>query len=492
MIFRGERLFGSIVCLAAVLALGAPRATAADPSRAAVDLQARYSSSLEQLAKWCEENGLADEARKTRRVISPADPDKLYVPVLPDAVGPPKLPADAPPKLVEWDARLWRLRRDQATTLYAMARQAVRNGRAGLAFEMALAAIQANPDYEPARRLFGYQKFHDQWRTLYEVKKLRAGCLWSDQFGWLPKATLRRYEQGERLCDGRWISAAEDAKRHAEIDSGWIIDTEHYTIRTDHSIEAAVGLGVKVERLLRLWQQLFVRYYASEPDVVAMFDGRARPGSGPSRRYGIVYYRSRDEYNRAMGKYSPQIGMTGGVYDPDQSRRAYFFAGQGADERTLYHEATHQLFALSRPISPQILVNGNFWIVEGIATFMESLRVEDGYCMLGGFDDARMQAARVRLLRDHFYIPLDGLVEYTKEKLQNDPQIAKLYSESAGLTHFLVFQGGGRYRDALVSYLTAVYTGRADHDTLARLTGQGYDELDKQYRGFLEGGKGKE
>ena len=43
----------------------------------------------------------------------------------------------------------------------------------------------------------------------------------------------------------------------------------------------------------------------------------------------------------------------------------------------------------------------------------------------------------------------------------------------------------------LISYLVDVYTGRDDHDTLARLTGQSYDELDKQYRAFLEGGKGK-
>ena len=47
--------------------------------------------------------------------------------------------------------------------------------RPGLAFDLAMAAIQANPDYEPVRRLLGYQKFRDQWRTLYEAKKLRDG-----------------------------------------------------------------------------------------------------------------------------------------------------------------------------------------------------------------------------------------------------------------------------------------------------------------------------
>ncbi len=376
MISARDRLLAGIVCLAAVVAVGSPRARAADPLRAAIELQAKYAAGIEQLAKWCESSGLAEEARKTRRVLSPTDPYKLYVPVLPEVVGPPKLPADAPANVVEWDARLWRLRREQATTLYEMARRAVRSGRAGLAFELALAAIQANPDYEPARRLFGYQKFRDQWRTLYEVKKLRAGCVWSGQFGWLPKAQLRRYEQGERLCDGRWISAAEDAKRHADIRSGWDVETEHYTIRTNHGIEAAVSLGVKVERLYRLWQQLFLRYYASESDVVAMFDGRARPGSGLLPRHSIVYFRDREDYNRALRATMPNIGISTGVY-VEQTRRAYFFAGQGSDQRTLYHEATHQLFHESRPVSPEVVRKGNFWIIEGIAMFMESLRQEE-------------------------------------------------------------------------------------------------------------------
>ena len=59
----------------------------------------------------------------------------------------------------------------------------------------------------------------------------------------------------------------------------------------------------------------------------------------------------------------------------------------------------------------------------------------------------------------------------------------------AGLTNFLIFHDGGRYRDAVVSYLSAVYTGRDNRDTLARLTGANYAELDEQYREFLEGKK---
>jgi hypothetical protein len=118
--------------------------------------------------------------------------------------------------------------------------------------------------------------------------------------------------------------------------------------------------------------------------------------------------------------------------------------------------------------------------------YMESLHREGPYDVLGGQDDERLHAAEYRLLHDKFYVPLAELTGYGIERLQKDPRIATLYSQSAGLTHFLVDYDGGRYRDALVAYLATVYSGRDDADTLARLTGTSYSELDQQYRRFME------
>jgi hypothetical protein len=70
-------------------------------------------------------------------------------------------------------------------------------------------------------------------------------------------------------------------------------------------------------------------------------------------------------------------------------------------------------------------------------------------------------------------------------RLQQDPRIATLYSQAAGLAHFLIHYDGGRYRDALVAYLVAVYTGRATPTALAELTGVPFNVLDQQYRQFL-------
>lgn len=455
--------------------------------RAAQNLQAKYADDLKQLAAWCEEKGLKEQARQTLAVLGPHDPVKYYVSILPDEVGPAKLPEGASPDVIEWDTRLSRLRRDQAAALNDLARRAVRSRHAGLALELVLDAVRANPDDESVRRILGYQKFQNQWHTLYEVKKLHAGMVWHDKFGWLLKSQVRRYENGQRFYEGKWISAAEDARLHGDIRSGWEIETEHYSIHTNHSIEAGVALGVKLEDLYRLWQQIFIRYFVSEADVIALFDGRARPQRTAATRHQIVCFRDREDYDRSLRSAMPNIGISVGAY-LDSMRIAYFFSGEGSDDRTLYHEATHQLFHESRKVSANVAAKANFWIVEGIAMYMESLKKENGYYVLGGFDDQRMVAARYRLLNDKFYVPLDELTAYGREKMQNDPKIATLYSQSAGLTHFLVHYDHGRYLDALVSYLTAVYTGQDDPDILSRLTGAGYSDLDKQYREFMEQG----
>ena len=177
----------------------------------------------------------------------------------------------------EWQRRLSKLRQDQATGLFSLAQRCIRNHKASLAYRLALDAIRANPDHEGARRVFGYEKYQNQWHTPFEVKMLRNGMVWHEKFGWIKKVNVPRWQRGERPFSLTWIDAAGDAKLHAAITTGWDILTEHYRIRSDHSIEAAVALGVKLENLHRVWRQVFLGYYASEADVEALFNGRPLP-----------------------------------------------------------------------------------------------------------------------------------------------------------------------------------------------------------------------
>ncbi len=479
---------GAAVLLAVLTpAWSAALARAEDLYETVLELRREYAAQLDELAAWCDGRGLDEQARQTRAWLRPRDPNRLYVAVFPRRIGPPDLAPDAPADVAEWRERFLRLRGDQADAMYELARRAIRRHRASLAFDLVVTALHEDPDHKPIRQLLGYQPYRGEWRSAYEVNKLRRGQVWHEQFGWLPRNHVRRYEEGERFYRGRWLSAEEDARAHRHINYGWDLETEHYTVRTNLSIEAGVELGGQLERLYRVWKQLFIRYYATEEQVVALFAGSARRPQFQLPRHAVVYFRDRDDYIQSLKPVFSSIEISIGVY-ADGPRRAYFFAGEGYEQRTLYHEATHQLFRESRRVAPGVGKDRNFWIIEGIALYMESLREEDGYYVLGGFDDDRMQAARYRLLVDDFYVPLAEFTSYGMDDVRYHERIATLYSQAAGLTHFLIHYDGGRYRDALVDYLTAVYSGTDAPNTLAQLTETSYEDLDKQYRQFMEQG----
>ena len=512
-------------------------------------MKARYAADLGHLAAWCRQKNLSVAAKLTADLVAPLDPDKIVIPVLPQEVGSPTMSAWRPPPegaavdLAEWQRRLLKLRQDQAAALFSLAQRSVRRHQASLAYRLALDAIHANPDHEAARRVFGYQKYQNQWHTPYEILMLRSGMVWHEQFGWIEKAHLPHYAAGERLFGVTWIDAANDAALHADIQKGWDIETEHYRIRTNHSIEAAVALGVKLENLHRLWRQIFVGYYSSAADVEALFlpappagrigglgtnlpsptekgaggegvflpsptekgagsegtflpspAGRGAGGEGPRAmppsRLEIVYFRDKQQYLRALTPIMPDVGISMGLYVPG-NHTAYFFAGSEDSQRTMYHEATHQLFQQSRRVGNDIGCKANCWLIEGIALYMETLRRPcvhgaPGDCfLLGGLDDSRMVAARYHLEKKDFYLPFDKLVRMGVQDIQRHPQIVMLYSQIAAMTSFLVHYDDGRYRDALVRCLTATYDGNQDPDLLARTTGIGYAELDRQYQAYM-------
>lgn len=461
------------------------------------ELDDQYHSRLAELADWADQQGLEREAEQVRDWARPRDPRKLYLVEFPrSGTGEADAAAAKPPEAArlpahtQWAERWSQLKRQQAEVWFELARRAIRAREVSLAFELILATARENPDHEAARRMLGYVRFRDQWQTPFEVRRLRAGQVWSDRFGWLPASQLKRYEAGERFYNGRWISVTDDHRLHEDIRRGWQVETDHYRVTTNHSLEAGVALGQQLERLYRAWQQVFAGFYTSEAQLAQLLEGRGTQRGG-TVRHQVIYFRSRDEYNNALRHtIVADIGMTTGLYLND-TRQAYFFASDGPhDLSTLYHEATHQLFSESRPGVPIPGEKANFWIVEGIACYMESLRLGrhadgTGFSTLGGAEAVRFQDARYRLLESQFYVPLVRLAAASAAEIQRDPEIAKLYSQSAGLAHFLMHDGGGRYRDALVRYLIAVYSGTDQPGTLARLAATPFEQLDGQYRQFV-------
>jgi hypothetical protein len=459
--------------------LAAARAAVVDERS---ELYVSYAARLDELARWCEDEKLDDAAATLKNWLPKREPDRLTLFLVPPVDEMAKDVGETP----EWRNRWQNLRNEQADRLIALARQAVAEHRASLAGELIVETLRENPDHEQARAILGYRRHEGVWRTPFEIRQLRAGKVWRDKFGWLPQAHVARYERGERFALGRWMTAAEEAALRKDLGRGWRVETEHYLVTTNHSLEEGVALARQLEKLYGVWQQVFASYLADEAEMLRRLEGRAT--FRPARQHNVVYYRTRQEYIDALRASQPKIDITLGIYF-DTTRTAYFFAGEDRNPGTLYHEAAHQLFQETRKVAPRVGRDDNFWIVEGIACYMESLAEHDGYFTLGGMNAARMPAARHRLLVDGFYLPLTELAELGITELQNDERIAMLYSQSAGLADFFMHDEHGRYRDALVRYLVAVYSGRAAGRTLTELTGTPYETLDRQYRAFMSQGE---
>ncbi len=487
--------FCVLACFLAVTTVFLGRASATETitnsEEAREQLYAAYANQLSELAAECDSSGLTSQAQFTRKWLPKRDPTMIYVFALPDSSAPPAKLVDSEASQ-QWWTKFTELRRGQADKLFQLAQSAAKAKQPALAFELARETVRENPDHAQGRKILGFEKYQDSWKTAETVRRLKDGQVWSDSFGWLPADQLPRYEKGMRYYRGNWIDKEEDARLHSNIKNGWHVETDHYAVTTNHSLEEGARLAGRLETLYDVWRQVFLPYYAGVSDVERWFADAAIPAA-PHKLHQVVYFRDKEQYVDALKQAHPQIAMSLGIYI-DTANTAYFFYDAERHDSTLNHEGTHQLFQEVRPGTIKAGVKNNFWIVEAVACYMESLAehrllpddLYGSYITVGGENEGRAPAARKRLLDDNFYVPLRELTAFGRDSMQHDPRLPMIYSESSGLALFLMAADGGRYRGALMDYLIAVYTGHAAPDALEKLTGQRFEELDRQYREFMK------
>jgi hypothetical protein len=375
---------------------------------------------------------------------------------------------------------------EAAANAFARAREAIGAGDVSGAFQHACAAVTLDPNHADARRLLGYQRIGDAWAGGYAQKMLDSDFAWRAEYGWIKAADVAKYDEGKRPYGGTWISATEDARKHAKVSRGWAVRTDHFLIMTNLDRAAGVTLAMRLETDYQLWRQLFGEFAATTEELQGRLDGKET--SGYRRKpFRVIYHRDRGDYIDELKARQPGIEMSLGVYF-DATRESHFFAGEGQKLETIDHEAVHQFFyeSTARP-TRNLAATANVWAVEGVACYFESLVQRGGSAFaVGGADAVRLQAARHRRTVDNYYVPLAELTALGVADLQTRSDIARLYSQSAGLASFFIDGQQGKYRDAFRRLLAEIYAGRDEPGTLARLTGRSYEELDGEYLEFLE------
>ncbi len=470
----------------------APKTTKTERALANLQMQHReahrlFAEDLERIAQTCEANGLKGIAPRIRQLAEPVDPDALRFEPLPRQVQ-PAIPAPAEGEF-SWQTELRVHRKEYAAELDRFATQAVKAELPSYAYQLIRETAFHDSDHVRARRLLGFVRHKEEWLSPFEADKLKKNQVWTDQWGWLPGTHVARYENGERLNGGRWVPAARDAQLRQDFSKGWEIRTEHYLLKTNLSLEQGVALASSLEEFQRFFEQTFAGFFNDTKKMQLMFDNPTAAARTLSKPYQIHFFRSKDEYvAKLRGKYGDRITITNGLYDTDDLTVYSFHNPQAAAEPTLYHEATHQLLAASLKPSPVIAKDENFWLIEGIACYIESFRLKDGEVSLGDPRCERFVAARYRKLADGYFLPLANFTSMGKDAFQAHRQIENNYSQASGLVHFFMHFDGGRYRDDLIEHLRELYqqaeNGRRPR-SLEDLTGVDFADLDQQYGEYV-------
>lgn len=444
----------------------------------------------EQFVESLKSAGQDEYATKIARQLELlSESSRVHVP-LPNQVRPEISPVATPETI--WMHRWRRLQDQHAAEMFSLSQQTLRQQHIGLSYRIARYVLQVNSDHSEARKMLGYVRDENEWMTPFEKMKKEDGEIWDDRFGWIKEEDLPKYEQGLRPFKNRWITAEQDQNLRLSSGDLWEVRTEHWIIRTDHSLEKGVEVARKLEDFFQFFVREFPDLFASRGQMNQLFNigfnGRARVNNNPMQ---VNYFGSREGYVSRLKSAGPLIGSTNGIYLNRQKTSFFYYRPENADEEesTIYHEATHQILFESRPGAREVAQEMHFWVIEGFACYMESYRNQDGIISIGDPNFIRFNNAIVRLVVDRYFVGLNQFTSLGQSEFQRQSELPKLYSQASGVVHFFIHAHEGAYRDDLGKFLAAIYSPGLRSEkhvpTLDELTGKTYRELDAEYVRYI-------
>ncbi len=399
------------------------------PARAQDFDRAAMQAEMRRLGEICQSIDLTAEANISRSWLAPqrSDQRELYLPV--ELIKASTIDS----RQASW-LRLFNAARVRyAAFLFAQAKVAVESDDEESAFRLLWQVLREDPEHADAKRILG------TLATAATVKpRLRKATSAQPDFGW----TAGTYSR---------------------------VQTPHFLLTTRADARSSVLLATRLEQFYALWRQVYYPLWATPGALKSKFAGRNIPWERP-KEMNVTLLADRDEYLRVLAIAEQNAAVSVGYYSP-RSKQSFFYPDQDL-EATLFHELTHQLFAEASSMAAQSDAGnlGGVWLLEGMALYMESLTEQDHYWTLGGIESTRLQTARYRALRDGYWVDWSEFTSGSSEAWKQDPQIAQLYTQSAGLTHlFMDHLPQPAAQNQLLKSLVSVYQNAPEFSELRAL-----------------------
>ena len=383
------------------------------------------------------------------------DPRRQYI-FLPGEKPLPDTESIEPINMRRYVQAIHRLRIEHATRLFELAKS-IAASDPGRSYQLVNEAVWVNPDHEEGRRILGWTKGRSQWskpdRTIRERKTRQA----HDLFNWQP-------------------------------DNYSVIRSGHFEVATTADVQTVINLVEKMETWRDVWRQVALVFWSDDEVMSRCFDSGGRIRDSINKRHKVVVFRDKQQYIQHLKPLIPGVEVSSGYYD-FKSETSFFYLGEN-NESTSRHELVHQLFQETIRADKNVADSRHIWAIEGIAMYFESLQHRDttesanDFYTLGGFESHRLQFARVRKLREGFYLPMVELTGMQqKHWMQRGPQ--RIYSQCAGLAHLIMNGEQGKNRQAFLQWLKSVYED-SKVDEFQRSLEKSFTEIDQQYDEFLK------
>jgi hypothetical protein len=477
-------------------------------------VQDKHSDKLVPIIKFAVSKGLKEQAEELLATVKRITPDYDKLPELEKLVSECPAPPDAAKveeDKKELEKRITTAKDAHGTELFKLAKQCFKLGLFSRAFDLVNDVVEADPDHREARKILGFVRHPQEskrWITTYESDLMKTGAgltrakaphvLFKNKDGlpeaWIPKKDLPQWEKGLRPFGGEFIPEEEEIKKCSMNEyRAWEVESEHFLIKTNISRRAAYEFGWE---LLEDFYSAFVRFYLGFFDIdrgaELLFDVKARA----PKKHLVLLYPSRNHYLqhvKAEHGNSKIAVESAGFYTPAEDHCSHFYATEDREDTlgTLYHEVTHQLFAETKPRSGGS--EGNNWVVEGTASYMETWAKVKGKWTPGVKKDHQRLMLIKKWLGENPSWKLQDFIGIDYETFHAEGR-GWNYCMAASIVYFLMHFDDERYKEDYVIFVRDYYDGKVRKDSLPEyISVEGTSDaskrlqiLDKQFREFME------
>lgn len=411
-------------------------------------LDRAFADELQDIALWCRSAGVPQQVPETYGIFNNRDLQRQYI-FLPTTK---KMPTPPEGKLGQWLTKVNAAKVELAGRIFQLASDAADNGDNGVAFQLLHEVIYYDRDHAETREILGHRDKGDSWQINRDAMKVKKGGKAHPVLDWPGGSYLTVY-------------------------------TPHFTIDSQASEQETVQLAESLEQWHDVWRQVFFEFWTSA--TVKRWIADKGSYREPKTRYKVAFFKDHAQYVSELSRAVKGVENSLGYYNQDVQMSFFSAGNEPSNVDTWRHELTHQLFRETGRSRKNPFAEHFLWLDEGIAMYFESVTDQGGYMTLGGFDTRRLQYARIRKMREGFFIPTKQLASLSQSQFQSSKDIASIYSQAAGFAHMLMSDQRGMMQPDINAFMKAIHKRNVDPDSLTKLLGRSYDQLDEAYAEFL-------